>query len=472
MFLSTNKCEGNGECIKQCPTEAIRLVNGKAFSCITCGACYRACPNNAIYQNKYGGYVVDRAKCNGCGICQYNCPINNIKITETGIVKGICARCGLCEDVCPNNSRIDGFKLFKDKQVNYLKSFGVDIPQFHTPTIYHNKEVSRFSVKTDYEKCILCGRCEYYCPTNAINVKVDKADGICNNCGVCEDVCPTLSIKNRIINHDTCSLCLKCLKSCPSHAITVNDFEININKLNQENDGSIIYCLNCGLCVENTDNPSLIKDNNKLRYDPSFDLNTDEFKKSIENCPVSTLHINHESLNFNGLIKDSCLEGYCTMCGNCVKVCKENARVYEKIIWDGNVSDNCISCGTCVEVCPKDLITLSKDGIIVDLDNCILCETCGIYCPTDAIKKSTLVKNVVIEGFNQINQNSCINCKLCYNICPEKAIIDNGDYLKVNQDKCTYCGACYNICPSRAFVFDRDFITQNQTVRCFNEKFN
>ena len=39
MFLSTNECEGIGECIKECPTGAIRLIEGKAFSCITCGAC-------------------------------------------------------------------------------------------------------------------------------------------------------------------------------------------------------------------------------------------------------------------------------------------------------------------------------------------------------------------------------------------------------------------------------------------------
>ena len=27
MFVSTNTCDGKGECIKQCPTKAIRLIN-------------------------------------------------------------------------------------------------------------------------------------------------------------------------------------------------------------------------------------------------------------------------------------------------------------------------------------------------------------------------------------------------------------------------------------------------------------
>ena len=34
MFVSTNTCDGKGECIKQCPTKAIRLINGKALSCL------------------------------------------------------------------------------------------------------------------------------------------------------------------------------------------------------------------------------------------------------------------------------------------------------------------------------------------------------------------------------------------------------------------------------------------------------
>ena len=53
MFLSTNKCDGSGDCIKQCPTKAIRYIGGKAFSCLTCGKCYEACPNDAIFKNNH-----------------------------------------------------------------------------------------------------------------------------------------------------------------------------------------------------------------------------------------------------------------------------------------------------------------------------------------------------------------------------------------------------------------------------------
>lgn len=49
--LDPNKCKGCTNCIKHCPTEAIRVRDGKAYiledRCVDCGACIRACPNHA-----------------------------------------------------------------------------------------------------------------------------------------------------------------------------------------------------------------------------------------------------------------------------------------------------------------------------------------------------------------------------------------------------------------------------------------
>ena len=51
VTLDADKCKGCINCIKRCPTEAIRVRNGKAVitsdRCIDCGECIRACPNHA-----------------------------------------------------------------------------------------------------------------------------------------------------------------------------------------------------------------------------------------------------------------------------------------------------------------------------------------------------------------------------------------------------------------------------------------
>jgi energy-converting hydrogenase B subunit K len=450
MFLSTNKCEGIGECIKECPTEAIRMLNGKSFSCITCGTCFDVCPNHAIFKNKYDGYVVDKAKCNGCGICEFSCPVDSIHIEE-GKTKGVCARCGICSEICPNHARIDGFDLIEDKQKEYLTSLNLTvaltnpIKSFKPST--KEKNVVRNSVVTDLDNCIFCGRCEFYCPTNAIKVRIYGEE--CVKCRICNDLCPVDAIDKGVIDHEKCVLCLSCYKNCPQDAVTIENFTVNIKRPEKENEGSIVSCLNCGLCSDNSEDESLKRIDGKMRFDPN--LATGSFEKSIDNCPVNTLT---ESF----LVK---LDGYCVSCGNCVKVCDINhARNFETVSWNGEVTDDCISCGTCEELCPKDAIKLKNGKVLVDLKKCILCETCAINCPKDAIPKSTMYKNKVENGFNLVDNRLCINCKICYNICPENAITDENGKIKVNLDKCIFCGACYNNCPANAFIFERKFIEE------------
>ena len=51
VCLDVEKCCGCTTCLKHCPTEAIRIKNGRAVinqeRCIDCGECIRECPNNA-----------------------------------------------------------------------------------------------------------------------------------------------------------------------------------------------------------------------------------------------------------------------------------------------------------------------------------------------------------------------------------------------------------------------------------------
>ena len=50
--IEEEKCTGCESCVSECPSEAIKMVNGKAFveadQCVDCGVCVDACPVEAI----------------------------------------------------------------------------------------------------------------------------------------------------------------------------------------------------------------------------------------------------------------------------------------------------------------------------------------------------------------------------------------------------------------------------------------
>ena len=50
--VDPEKCEGCGDCVEACPSDAIKVVEKKAVvqeaDCIDCSACEDACPQKAI----------------------------------------------------------------------------------------------------------------------------------------------------------------------------------------------------------------------------------------------------------------------------------------------------------------------------------------------------------------------------------------------------------------------------------------
>ncbi len=50
--VDPEKCTGCGDCVEECPTDAIKMENEKAVvnedECIDCGACVDVCPSEAI----------------------------------------------------------------------------------------------------------------------------------------------------------------------------------------------------------------------------------------------------------------------------------------------------------------------------------------------------------------------------------------------------------------------------------------
>ncbi len=50
--VDKEKCTGCESCVPECPSEAIKMVDGKAVvdpdACVDCGVCIDACPEEAI----------------------------------------------------------------------------------------------------------------------------------------------------------------------------------------------------------------------------------------------------------------------------------------------------------------------------------------------------------------------------------------------------------------------------------------
>jgi len=43
--------------------------------------------------------------------------------------------------------------------------------------------------------------------------------------------------------------------------------------------------------------------------------------------------------------------------------------------------------------------------------------------------------------------NTCISCDACRTICPEVAIVTDGEKFAIDSWSCTLCGFCIEICP-------------------------
>lgn len=41
----------------------------------------------------------------------------------------------------------------------------------------------------------------------------------------------------------------------------------------------------------------------------------------------------------------------------------------------------------------------------------------------------------------------CIACDNCHLVCPENAVITNGQQYTIDPWSCTHCGLCIEVCP-------------------------
>ena len=126
-------CLGYGTCVKECPFDAIHVIDGVAVvdreKCKACGKCVAVCPKHLIslipYDSKFAVACSNKQKgavtgkqckvgCIGCGICQKNCPKEAVTVENFNatIDPGKCVNCSLCFQKCPKKV-IEDFRVKK-----------------------------------------------------------------------------------------------------------------------------------------------------------------------------------------------------------------------------------------------------------------------------------------------------------------------------------------------------------------------
>ena len=97
LISKPDLCEDCSKCERECPQNAIRVINGVPVFCLHCAPdrapCLNICPEDAIEEID-GAIIIDEDVCIGCGLCRDACPIGAIHIDENGIAK----KCNLCID--------------------------------------------------------------------------------------------------------------------------------------------------------------------------------------------------------------------------------------------------------------------------------------------------------------------------------------------------------------------------------------
>jgi ferredoxin-type protein NapF len=245
-------------------------------------------------------------------------------------------------------------------------------------------------------------------------------------------------ILKRIVAED-CTHCQKCVKGCPVGAISE---EVPESYRQQD-------CITCFKCLECS--PEAVSFHFGLpRWGTvkGVDLSRRYVLGSLAFGAVAALMIKANPLQSeSGLINNRLIRppgslpeekfvSVCTGCGECLKVCPNNA-----------LQSTLLEAG---------LAGLYTPRLVPRIGYCEeFCNFCGRICPTQAIKMVSLEEKRLIQmGIAHINKTRCIAwdtekiCLVCNEQCSYHAIV--GDEKKrpiVKEEKCTGCGICENKCP-------------------------
>ena len=128
---------------------------------------------------------------------------------------------------------------------------------------------------------------------------------------------------------------------------------------------------------------------------------------------------------------------------------KKNRPILEQYITiNGNNTNNPIVLKIKKYTLIEDVLKYSNNY----LNNQVYLINNSLYSKNIDIKNKVIddvVKGIIINKNNDINELPCNNCGLCYNVCPYKI----NPLIKSN--KCIKCGLCNYVCPNKINVVER-----------------
>jgi len=286
-------------------------------------------------------------------------------------------------------------------------------------------KVSLLKIRVNEDKCIDCRRCENICPTGAI-IKLGK--------------------KERHIEALECSLCFTCVKICPVEAIETRFRAVKGKKAG----------------------PRVIPSRRRLIIAGIMGLIGLPLLKTNPTNKIGKSRL----VRPPGAQDEEAFLRKCLRCGQCMKICPENA--IQPALAEGGLEGLWT---------PIIVPTIGYCSYTCNDDDKQYNNLCGIVCPSGAIEKLTLeTKHKLKIGTAYIDRTKCIpwtdgkNCGVCEEHCPVqggKAIIHEPVYQhrgkfypkdkplllpKVLKERCIGCGICEYVCPvegSRAVWIER-----------------
>ncbi len=263
--------------------------------------------------------------------------------------------------------------------------------------------------------------CRYLCPlgtlfsvVSRVRILRRRVTDACTHCLKCVRACPVGAIPEdtpQAHRHQDCISCFKCLE-CPPNAVSFNFTAPGWTTVDQTSLsrryvlGSLVFGLFSAVVIKT----------NPLQTESGL--------------------INNRLIRPPGSLPEEKFVTVCTGCGECLKVCPNNA-----------LQSTLLEAG---------LAGLYTPRLVPRIGYCEeLCNFCGRVCPTEAIRPISVEEKRLLQmGVAHIDKTRCSAwdtekiCLVCNEQCSYQAIV--GDDKKrpiVKEEKCTGCGICENKCP-------------------------